>query len=94
MAPFWLPKSFSWVQESPSWGPKSVSTASRLVFQLLLASIFAFLWVWGRFWMDFGGLGLGNRAFFVVKTNAFGQPPYALPGAETLSKICKKPGKN
>ena len=44
--------------------------------------------------MDFGGPGLGNRAFFVVKTNAFGQPPYALPGAEALSKICKKPRKN
>ena len=44
--------------------------------------------------MDFGGPGLGNRAFFVVKTNAFGQPPYALPGAEALSKICQKPEEN
>ena len=44
--------------------------------------------------MDFGGLGLGNQAIFMVKTNAFGQPPYALPGAEALRKICKKPRKN
>ena len=48
----------------------------------------------GRFWMDFGGPGLGNQGFFVVKTNTFGQPPFALPGAEALSKICKKPRKN
>ena len=68
--------------------------ASEIAFRLLLASNFAFLWVWDRFWVNFGGPGLGNRAFFVVKTNAFGQPPYALPGAEALSKIYKKPRKN
>ena len=44
--------------------------------------------------MDFGGLGLRNQAFFIAKTNAFGQRPYALPGAEAPSKICKKPRKN
>ena len=47
-----------------------------------------------RFWMDFAGPGLGNRGLSMVKSNAFGQPPYALPGAEAPSKICKKPRKN
>ena len=41
--------------------------------------------------MDFGSLGLGNLAVFVVKTNARGHAPYALQGAEALGKICKKP---
>ena len=43
--------------------------------------------------MDFGGPGLGNQAFFMVKTNDFGQPPYALPGAEDLAKYAKNLGK-
>ena len=92
--PFWPPKSASWPPKSLSWAPKSVFAASQIVFRLLLGSTFAFLWVWNRFWVDFGGPRLRNRAFLMIRTNAFGQPPYALPGAETPSKICKKLRKN
>ena len=40
--------------------------------------------------MDVGGPGLRNRGLSVVKTNVFGHTPYALPGAEALSKNMQK----
>ena len=59
---FWPLKSLSWPPKSLSWGLKCMFSASQIVFRLLLASNFAFLWVWDRFWCP----RLWNHGFLVL----------------------------
>ena len=49
-----------------------------------------FCWILGGFW----GPQALKSTIFLEKITALGWPPYALPGAAALNKICKKHRKN